>query len=91
MLWVIDFVKVKKCYPKRKIPKMTKKKLVGNLDPEFVHKRCKKLETYLNEIAKLPGVFDLQFMKEFVNQTEVPPKLKKKDSSDTSSSEKSPR
>jgi hypothetical protein len=47
---------VKKDYKKEK-PKFPSKKLVGNMNPEFVQKRTQRLEDYLNHIAKLPGTY----------------------------------
>jgi len=44
----------KKGYPN--LPRMPKKKIM-NMDPQFVQKRCKKLEMFLNGLNDVPNVF----------------------------------
>jgi len=65
---------LKKNFPKDMVPKLTAKKLIGNLNPEFVNKRCNKLQTWLNIVAGLPGIFNTEYMKTFLEQVEVPGK-----------------
>ena len=48
-----------------KLPKMPEKKLL-NMDPKFVQKRCLKLESYLNGLNGVSGVFDEPVLKRFL-------------------------
>eukprot|EP01119_Soliformovum_irregulare_P015569 TRINITY_DN4391_c0_g1_i1.p1 TRINITY_DN4391_c0_g1~~TRINITY_DN4391_c0_g1_i1.p1 ORF type:complete len:851 (-),score=304.76 TRINITY_DN4391_c0_g1_i1:63-2363(-) len=57
---------VKRTYPKREIPKFPKKKIIGNMKQDFVYKRCRKLENFMNEIIKIPGIIETDFMIQFL-------------------------
>eukprot|EP01114_Cavostelium_apophysatum_P014896 TRINITY_DN3966_c0_g1_i1.p1 TRINITY_DN3966_c0_g1~~TRINITY_DN3966_c0_g1_i1.p1 ORF type:complete len:669 (-),score=192.72 TRINITY_DN3966_c0_g1_i1:73-2079(-) len=67
---------IKKQFPKRDLPKLPAKKFVGNLNADFVYKRCKGLENYLNCIAAIPSIFDVEPVREFLDQAELLPKRK---------------
>lgn len=59
------YARVKAALPKTNLPKPPKKKLFGNLDDDFVERRRKKLEQWLNALAEVPGVADSALIDDF--------------------------
>ncbi len=57
-------------YPKKLIPKLPAKKLVGSTNPAFVQKRTKELTDYLNLMAKVPGIFETGCFRSFIDPFE---------------------
>lgn len=48
------------------IPKCPKKKFFGNMNEEFIEKRKKKLENWLNAVSNLPGIEESGWLENFV-------------------------
>jgi len=55
--------KLKKIY--KKLPKFPPKKWFNNTDSHVVQYRCKKLQNYLNELNKVPGVWTHPLLEQF--------------------------
>lgn len=58
--------RLKTALPKANLPKPPKKKLFGNLDTDFVERRRRKLEQWMNAIAEVPGVEDTALLVDFM-------------------------
>jgi hypothetical protein len=52
----------------RALPSLPTKKLVGNMNPQFVRNRCLGLQRYLNQVAQLPGINELPEFIYFVTE-----------------------
>ena len=51
------------------MPSFPKKKLIGNMKPTFIQKRMRKIETYLNQVIKFPGILDVPEVHTFLTTT----------------------
>lgn len=51
------------------MPSFPKKKLIGNMKPAFIQKRMRKIETYLNQVIKFPGILDVPEVHTFLTTT----------------------
>jgi hypothetical protein len=58
--------RLKVALPKANLPKPPKKKLFGNLESDFVERRRKKLDQWMNAIAECPGVADTALIDDFM-------------------------
>jgi hypothetical protein len=57
---------LKKVHRFSNLPKLPKKKWFGNTDPDFVQRRFRKLEFYLNSLKSIEGVFETKEMIHFL-------------------------
>jgi len=60
------YFQIKAQLPNSNVPKLPKKKFFGNMDESFVEKRRLQLQTWLNTVARLPGVEESGWVSNFL-------------------------